>query len=331
MQILKNHCLDRKKWVDLISNSFYSSPFQTQEFYEFYNSLESYTADVFAVEEKDEYKALVLVTVQKEQGLKSSFSKRGIIYGGPILINSGEKFLSFLLSEIYKYYKNDLIYIEVRNNHNYSGFLNIYTEEGWKYEKRLNVQLKTSGFNCKEILANMKYNRRRELNQSYKEGAIVRLAENKEEVISLYQILNDLYKTRVKVPLPQQDFFVKLSSAEIGKIFIVVHNQRIIGGSFNVFYNDLSICTLYYCGIRDYHKRIFPTHLAIMGAIDFAIQNNLKLVDFMGAGRPDEEYGVRDYKLQFGGDLVEHGRFIIILKPLFYRLGKLGLRILKMR
>lgn len=65
-----------------------------------------------------------------------------------------------------------------------------------------------------------------------------------------------------------------------------------------------------------------------MGVIDFAIEHELKMVDFMGAGKPDSEYGVRDFKLQFGGDLVEHGRFKYICKPMLYKMGVLGLKIL---
>jgi len=48
----------------------------------------------------------------------------------------------------------------------------------------------------------------------------------------------------------------------------------------------------------------------------------------MGAGKPNEEYGVRDYKSQFGGDLVAFGRYLKVLNPLLYRVGKVGLKIL---
>ena len=49
----------------------------------------------------------------------------------------------------------------------------------------------------------------------------------------------------------------------------------------------------------------------------------------MGAGKPDEAYGVRDFKARFGGEQVEHGRFLYINKPLLYRVGKFGVKLLK--
>jgi len=48
----------------------------------------------------------------------------------------------------------------------------------------------------------------------------------------------------------------------------------------------------------------------------------------MGAGKPDEDYGVREFKSKFGGELVNYGRFIRINNPFYYKLGELGLKIL---
>jgi len=41
----------------------------------------------------------------------------------------------------------------------------------------------------------------------------------------------------------------------------------------------------------------------------------------MGAGKLDEEYGVREFKEKFGGKLVEYGRFICVNNRLLYQLG----------
>jgi lipid II:glycine glycyltransferase (peptidoglycan interpeptide bridge formation enzyme) len=174
----------------------------------------------------------------------------------------------------------------------------------------------------------MKYNRRREINISYKAGASVKSTSTIEEVSQLYNILESLYRTRVKLPFPGFSYFKNLYESKIGKIFIVTHESKIIGGAFCLYYEGLAIYTLYYAGIRDYDKKIFPTHLAIMGIIEFAVNNNLKCIDFMGAGKPAEDYGVRDFKLQFGGALVEHGRYLLILNPLLYKIGVLGLKLL---
>ena len=49
----------------------------------------------------------------------------------------------------------------------------------------------------------------------------------------------------------------------------------------------------------------------------------------MGAGKPNEKYGVRDFKAEFGGELVEYGRNLFIFNRLLYNVGKLGVKIMK--
>jgi lipid II:glycine glycyltransferase (peptidoglycan interpeptide bridge formation enzyme) len=49
----------------------------------------------------------------------------------------------------------------------------------------------------------------------------------------------------------------------------------------------------------------------------------------MGAGIPDRPYGVRDFKMEFGGEVVEYGRYLCIRKPVLYKIGKWGVKILK--
>ena len=50
----------------------------------------------------------------------------------------------------------------------------------------------------------------------------------------------------------------------------------------------------------------------------------------MGAGKPDDGgYGVRDFKLKFGGELFEYGRFKHISSKFLYSIGVLGVKLLK--
>ena len=49
---------------------------------------------------------------------------------------------------------------------------------------------------------------------------------------------------------------------------------------------------------------------------------HIKKFNFMGAGKPDVPYGVRNFKSKFGGELVETPRYVIAHKPLFYAIGK---------
>jgi lipid II:glycine glycyltransferase (peptidoglycan interpeptide bridge formation enzyme) len=51
--------------------------------------------------------------------------------------------------------------------------------------------------------------------------------------------------------------------------------------------------------------------------------------DFGGAGKPNVPYGVRDYKLKFGGELVNTGRMIRIHRPFNYAFATKAYRLLQ--
>ena len=88
----------------------------------------------------------------------------------------------------------------------------------------------------------------------------------------------------------------------------------------------------FYAGskVKFYNK--YPNDLIPWEVFKWGKENNYKVFDFGGAGKPGVPYGVRDYKLKFGGELVNFGRFEKVNKPLLMKLGKTGLnlyRILK--
>ena len=82
------------------------------------------------------------------------------------------------------------------------------------------------------------------------------------------------------------------------------------------------------CGLDRKYKNIYPSSLATYAPIEYAINNNIKYYDFMGAGRPGDNYGVRDFKLKFGGKLYDYGWFEKVHKPIIFEISKLGLNIL---
>ena len=52
--------------------------------------------------------------------------------------------------------------------------------------------------------------------------------------------------------------------------------------------------------------------------------DGFKTYDFGGAGRPDQESGLRDFKAKFGGRLVAYGRNMKVHSPNLLRLSEAG-------
>ncbi len=321
MEILYNSQVKIDEWKEFLAASDLSSPFQTPEFYNLYNSIPGQSAEVFAISETKKIVALCVVTLQKERGMKGFFSRRAIIYGGPV-VNGNTDALVFLLKSIAGKVTN-VIYLETRNLNSYSVYKNEFENSGWRYQPYLNFQLKCS--NEETIWENLNTNRQRQVKKALKEGVMLEEAKTLSDVKEFYSILSHLYKTKIRKPLLPLEFFEKFISSGVGKILLVKKENKIIGGIAAPILEGRCICEFYICGLDYDYKECSPSVMATYAAIQYGNKNDLKYFDFMGAGKPESDYNVRDFKEKFGGELVEHGRFIKINNQFLYYLGKMAI------
>ena len=125
------------------------------------------------------------------------------------------------------------------------------------------------------------------------------------------------------------DFFEKLFHCPSCKYLLVMYEGQVVGGSICMLLPGHGVYEWYACGKDGVFKNIHPSSVTKYAGMKYACDNGYAVFDMMGAGKPDEEYGVRDFKAEFGGELVEHGRFLCVTKPLLYKIGVLGVKILK--
>ena len=85
----------------------------------------------------------------------------------------------------------------------------------------------------------------------------------------------------------------------------------------------------YECGLNAVYKEQYPSVMATWAGMTMAHESCCARYDMMGAGEPRVPYGVRDFKAEFGGELVEHGRFLCVSKPIQYKIGVMGVKTLK--
>ena len=326
MRILVNKEILDKKWEDFLSINPFSTPFQSPGFYDLFNSVDGLSSDVIAVEDSDNIKALAVITLQKEPDLKGFFSRRCIIYGGPLVDMKYPEATDLLLQEISMRYSKKVIYIETRNLFNYNNFRDIFDQCGFKYMPYLNFHVKIADRDSMlQVISN---SRRRQINKALKSGVEWKEAANQNEVMRFYEILSGLYRNKVRKPLPPHDFFRKFYEKGPGKYLMVWYDNKIIGGIMCPI-SKKAIYEFYVCGLDEEYKEQSPSVIATWAAMEYASQNNILLFDLMGAGRPEDKYGVREFKARFGGEQIESGRFIKVTKPLLFSIGKLGLMLMR--
>lgn len=321
--------IERVHWSKIYDKNNYATPFQSPEYFDFINSIPNSSAEVFIVTDEEEIKVLCVVTCQKEAGIKGYFSRRAIIYGGPLLVRNDQSYFEYLLTGIEKYYRQKAIYIEFRPLYDYHSFDRIFQLRKWEYLPYQNYIIQLT--NEKEVFSKIKYEKRRQIRKSLKSGSKVQILSSPSDTIikELFQLFEKLYKNKINKPVPSICFFKNLSQAKFCKVLIITYNDIIIGGSFLLFNSNI-IYDWYRVGDDVNYRNQYPSTLAAWGAIKAGIEMGCKTFDFMGAGRKDRDYGVREFKSRFGGELVEYGRYIKIIHPLLYQIGKTGLSFMKL-
>ena len=317
--------IELKQWEQLIINSDTASFFHTKECYDFFSSLNCVDSFVFGVTENSNLKGLILGYISKEDNsIKQFFSRRAIILGGALLAkNISAEAVQTLLKICKERLRNRSIYVEFRNFNDYSCYINDFKIAGFSYNAHYNYHV-----DCLE-LNNISSSKRRQIRRSIDAGVIIKEADSETEIKEFYMLLRNLYKTKIKKPLFPYEFFLEFHKRKLGVFLIVIYDGEFVGGIMCPILRGKVLYEWFIVGMDSVYEKIYPSVMATWAALKYANDNSIDKFDFMGAGKPDEEYGVREFKSKFGGVLVEHGRFVAVNNPFLYRTGKLGLKILK--
>ena len=330
MKIVEGNRIDSKAWVDLVRCSPVATWFQTPEAYGFYDSLSFLEAFAYAIETEGRLKGVVVGCIHKDGGkLKRFFSRRAVVLGGPLLADDIlDEELSLLLRSVMDRVKRKTIYIETRNFNDYSRWGNAFEQCGFHYQQHYDIHVDTTSVDV--VNAHLGKSRKRDIRVSFRDGATVVTNPTMEQVHEYYYILKNLYKTKVKTPLFPYEFFERLRAFNTSAFLLVEYDGRIVGGTVCVGLPGVAMYEMYACGEDGVHKNIYPSEVATFAGLQFAAENGHPKFDMMGAGKPDDGgYGVRDFKLKFGGELLEMGRYSFVCKPLLYSIGKIGVKIMK--
>lgn len=316
--------IDKQDWRLLAEISPLSTWFQTDEAYRFYQSVSDMCAFVYGVMEEDKLVGVIVgYTTQEKCKLKQYFTARAIVVGGPLLDeNISESALTMLLQTVKKQ-QGEAIYIEMRNLHDYSRWKTVFKANGFAYQPHLNIQVACIAEHA------MSEQRQRQVKKAIKNGAEICEASSEQEIRDWYQILRQLYRWKVRTPLWGEVFFLLFYRSGVGKYLLVKYEGKVIGGMMCPIFAGKAIYEWYVCGLDEAYREQYPSVMVTYAAIEYAKQNDIPMFDFMGAGVPDQPYGVREFKKEFGGEVVEYGRYLHIRKPLLYKIGKWGVKILK--
>jgi serine/alanine adding enzyme len=318
---------DKKIWGNFVYNHPHGNIFQTPEMAEVFKETKNYLPLTLAAidSQSDEILAMVnAVRIHDFGTLLRPFTSRSIISGGPLYYDNPKGRDSFkLLMEHYDtIVGKSSLYTEIRNLWDTS---NSSFPDDYIYEEHLNFLIDLS-LGRENLWKNLSDSPKRGINRSKKKGVTIQEISSENELETFYYLLKDTYK-RVNVPLADKSLFEAvykhLLPKNMGKFFFAHYKNTSIGASVILLYKE-RVYTWYRGALEDYSKFYPHAHL-LWHAMEWGSMNNYLICDFMGAGKPDEKFGIREFKRQFGGSLVNYGRYKKIHSPIKYWIAQRGL------
>ncbi|MFB0535605.1 MAG: lipid II:glycine glycyltransferase FemX [Anaerolineae bacterium] len=333
MKFTLTQSLPESEWRRFVDEHPQGNIFHTPEMFQVFAQAAGHRPSLWAaLDSRGRVLALLLPVQITLMGRPSSrLTSRAVVYGSVLCVPSakGREALVMLLQAYQRSVKGRYLFTELRNLSDLGNLQPVLNESGFTYEQHLNFLIDLDQPE-ETIWRNISKSGRQSVRTSRNKGVIIEEATDRQQVAIAYQLLQKVY-TQVQVPLASPTLFeaafdilvprgmfkillARVDEHHIGTCVLLMHNERIID-----WYASSDRAFSSYC----------PSESLIWHTLQWGKEHGFHLFDFGGAGKPDEEYGVRDFKAKFGGQLVCYGRNICIHAPALLHLSRWGYEIYK--
>lgn len=333
MSIRIENSLSEEKWRNFVLKHPKGNVFHTPEMYQVFQRTKGFVPELWAAIDNERVLALFLpVQISLANGLTSYLTTRSVSYGSVLCLpeTSGREALSLLLQVYKREADQKSLFTELRNISSLEEVQPILNEQDFIYEDHLNylIDLDRSPDDVfQDIGKRTRKNIRNGLNKG--EVDIIEVVDH-SKISDCYKLLQNTYQL-AQVPLADQTLFQAafdlLYPKTMVRFTLALVEEIPIAVSVELLYKDVMYG--WYGGMdREYGSHV-PNELLMWHLLEWGAEHDYRQYDFGGAGKPDEDYGVRRFKAKFGGDLVCYGRNIWVSSPLILKLSKFGYSLLR--
>lgn len=313
--------IDRTCWSNFVYNHPQGNVFQTPEMADVLMHTSNVHPVCVAIQEHDEIVGIVLgQVITSENPIMTLLSTRFIISGGPLVKDNDTNVLKLLLQALHKLLPWYIIYSEIRPVYAMTSIEECLLRNNWKRLGHYNLILPLDK-TPEELFEQMHKERRRNVNQAIKFGLTYKEVTDKKEVDGVVELIRKTY-VRKHVPMPYLDIFdevYELMRQYTHFFAAYAQDGTMVAGQVRLCYRDLVYA--WYAGSDDAYFKQRPNDFLMWEAIVWAHEHGYQYFDFGGGGEPGVEYGVRDYKLKYGCQMYEYGRYLYMYRPLTYHIG----------
>ena len=325
--------LDEDVWKEFVDQHPHGNIFHTPEMFQVFARAKGCQPTVWAVMGQGEQILALFSPVQitVRGGLFRYLTTRAVGYGSVLCAPGpeGREALTLLLRTYNQETKGSLLFTELRNLSDLSDLQPALQESGFAYEAHLNFLLDLARPQA-EIWKGIRSNAQRNVRKALKSGVVIEEVNDPARVPAAYALLKQVYK-RIQVPLPDQSLFQAAFDILYPRGMLRILTAKVEGVDIGVLTLLMYKGVIYYwyTGPLKEYAAYRAGDLLVWHTLEMGSQNGFHTFDFGGGGKPDEEYGVRDFKAKFGGALVNYGRNVCIHAPLRLRLSQFGYRLVR--
>lgn len=318
--------IDQKKWSEFVCDHPNGTIFQTPEMYDVYTKTKNLEPLLLcAADEDNRITGILLAVIQKQfSGFPGSLTARSIIWGGPLVKGNNKKILELILEEYCSLVKPGAVYSQFRNLWEKKEEVDSFEKFNFRYDDHLSITFDLTQ-PVDTLYKQMHKERRHNIRRAINKGTALKELTSKKDIDETYRLIEETYK-RIKIPLTDRSLFeaayTELFKKGMVKYFTVVNNGLMIGVRIVLCYKDLVYD--WYAGSSYKDRNKYPNDFLPWEVILWCKRSGYKIFDFGGAGKPGKPYGVRDYKLRFGGRLVNFGRYEKVHNKLLMKIGETG-------
>lgn len=312
MKILSGNNIDRADWSAFVASHPKGNIFQTPEMYDVYACAEHVTPIAIAAVEENEIVGILVAQYMTNGGaLASWITARSIITGGPLARNNDPAIIQALMEAYKKQLPCKTIYSEIRP---------IYPMNempGWKRVGHYNLVMRLEKTEV-ELFEQMHKERRRNVNQAIKAGLTFKELTTAEEIKQVVALIEKIYRQK-HVPIGYLNMFDKVQGIlkDYAHFFgCYTAEGQMIAGQVWLCYGTLVYA--WFAGSDEDYFKLRPNDFTMWNVIRWVREKGYKEFDFGGGGEPGKPYGVRDYKLKYGCEMYDYGRYMLTHRPVTY-------------
>jgi serine/alanine adding enzyme len=327
MSIAVVRTLPEEEWRRFVEAQPAGNIFHTPEMFQVFAEAKGYQPTLWATVDDNGHPLALLLPVQVTlMGWPlRQITTRAIAYGSVLYDSSptGEEALAVLLQTYRQEMRGKALFTELRNLSDLSAVRPVLDDCGFVYEDHLNYLIDLS-HPPEAIFQSIGSRTRKNIRRGLKRGEVV-CEEVKEQgqVATCYELLHQTYQA-ARVPLADLSLFeaafALLHLKGMVRFTLAYVEQVPAAASVELLYKD--VVYGWYGGVDRAYSAYVPNELLMWHILEWSAGNGYRVYDFGGAGKPDEEYGVRDFKAKFGGQLVCYGRHTFVHTPALLAISK---------